>query len=196
MNARRRSIDKWKEDPINTEMSIDELEDDELDDVMEEEDAVDDDYCTSPAASPESGTDEMVMVRHHLQSINHAGTALTGTTTAATLLSSLGGQGTAAISMQRDQSSTNSNLHQMVQQQHHQHPNGTTVTLTRYPDGTLKATPISVTSTGLNGGHQPTAVLVATANPAAVVQQLHPNQTTSNALGVSHDTLTSTALDL
>lgn len=89
------------------------------------------------------------------------------------------------------QQTTGSTIQQVVQQQH---PPGTTLTLTRYPDGTFKATPISTLGVNNHHGNTQTAVLLSTENPAAVVQHLHPNQT-SNSL-VSHDNLTSTTLDL
>ena len=189
MNARRRSIDKWKEDPPHG-MSLDDLDDEDLEEM---EDA--DDYCNSPS-SPQS-TDEMISSHQHL-SINNqvtSGTSVTGPT----VLSALSGHNNTTISMQaqaeediENHQNTGGTIQHVVQQQH---PPGTTLALTRYPDGTFKATPIS--TSGVSNHHTnntTTAVLLSTANPAAVVQQLHPNQT-SNSL-VSHDSLTSTTLDL
>ena len=191
MNARRRSIDKWKEDPPHG-MSYDDLEDEEFEELEEG-----DDYCNSPG-SPQS-TEEMIRNNPHLSLNNQSssGSTITGPTT---VLSALSGNNASTISMSSQaeeediehQPTTGNTIQQVVQQQH---PPGTTLALTRYPDGTFKATPISTSN--VNNHHNnssPTAVLLATANPAAVVQQLHPNQT-SNSL-VSHDNLTSTTLDL
>jgi len=190
MNARRRSIDKWKEDTPHG-MSYDDLEDEDLEEL---EDG--DDYCNSPG-SPQS-TEDMIRNHQHLSLNNQAssGSSISGPT----VLSALGGNNASTISMSSQaeeediehQQTTGNTIQQVVQQQH---PPGTTLALTRYPDGTFKATPISTSS--VNNHHNnssATAVLLASANPAAVVQQLHPNQT-SNSL-VSHDNLTSTNLDL
>ena len=187
MNARRRSIDKWKEDPPPG-MSIDDLDDEDFDEMEEA-----DDYCTSPT-SPQS-TEEITRHHQHLATNNQI-TAVT-TVTGPTILSTLSGHGATTISMQaqnpagvEEEPAPVNTLQQVVQQQH---PPGTTLTLTRYPDGTFKATPVS--TSGVHNSHNtPTAVLLATANPAAVVQQLHPHQTTNNL--VSHANLTSTSLDL
>ena len=191
MNARRRSIDKWKEDPPHG-MSFDDLADEDLEEMEDE-----DDYCNSPS-SPQSTEEMKEMIRHHQQlALNNqvnSSTSVTGPT----VLSSLGGHSATTISMTAEaeedidqQQTTGSTIQQVVQQQH---PPGTTLTLTRYPDGTFKATPISTSGVNNHHSNTPTAVLLATANPAAVVQQLHPNQT-SNSL-VLNDNLTSTALDL
>ena len=184
MNARRRSIDKWKED-LPHGLSIDDLEDEDLEEMEET-----DDYCNSPT-SPQS-TEEII--RHH--SINNQ---QVNTVTGTTVLSTLSGHNATTISMHaqtpedvdQHQEDTTNALQQVVQQPH---PPGTTLTLTRYPDGTFKATPISTPGVNNHQNNTPTAVLLATTNPAAVVQQLHPHQT-SNAL-VTHDNLTSTTLDL
>ena len=118
MNARRRSVDKWKDDSI---MDDDQQDDNLLDGMSDDEDDL------------MSSSDEMSQHanNHHFH-------------------------------MQQDQ------------------PSGTTtVTLARYPDGTVKAMPIH-----LGAG----SVLVATSatHPAAVVQHLqHPG-----------DALTPTSLNL
>lgn len=185
MNARRRSIDKWKEDPPHG-MSLDDLEDEDLEEMEEA-----DDYCNSPAS--QQSTEEILRHHQHL-SANNQVTAVTGPT----VLSTLTGHSATTISMEaqtaedmEQQHTTANTLQQVVQQQH---PPGTTLTLTRYPDGTFKATPISTSGVNNHRNNTPTAVLLATANPAAVVQQLHPHQTTNSL--VSHDNLTSTTLDL
>ena len=90
MNARRRSIDKWKEDPPHG-MSLDDLDDEDLEEM---EDA--DDYCNSPS-SPQS-TEDMISSHQHL-SINNqvtSGTSVTGPT----VLSALSGHNNTTISMQ------------------------------------------------------------------------------------------------
>lgn len=194
MNARRRSIDKWKEDPPHG-MSLDDLDDEDLEEMVDDDD---DNYCNSPS-SPQSTED---MIRHHQQFSldNHQVTSGCTSVTGSTVLSALGGHGNTTISIQapteddiENHQTSGSTIQQVVQQQH---PPGTTLTLTRYPDGTFKAIPISTTGSNShnNSSTGPTAVLLSSANPAAVVQQLHPNQT-SNSL-VNHDNLTSTALDL
>lgn len=118
MNARRRSVDKWKDDSI---MDDDHQDDNLLDGMSDDEDDM------------MSSSDEMSQHanNHHFH-------------------------------MQQDQPS-----------------GGTTVSLARYPDGTVKAMPIH-----LGAG----SVLVATSatHPAAVVQHLqHPGEA-----------LTPTSLDL
>ena len=85
MNARRRSIDKWKED-LPHGLSIDDLEDEDLEEMEET-----DDYCNSPT-SPQS-TEEII--RHH--SINNQ---QVNTVTGTTVLSTLSGHNATTISMQ------------------------------------------------------------------------------------------------
>ena len=144
MNARRRSIDKWKEDTPNG-MSYDDLEDEDLEEL---EDG--DEYCNSPG-SPQS-TEDMIRNHQHLSLNNQAssGSSISGPT----VLSALGGNNASTISMSSQaeeediehQQTTGNTIQQVVQQQH---PPGTTLALTRYPDGTFKATPISTSSVNI-----------------------------------------------
>ena len=109
MNARRRSVDKWKDDSM---MDDDEQENNLMDGMSDDEDDDDDMMSSSDETS------------------QHA----------------------------------NSQHYHMQQQQ----DSGTAVTLTRYPDGTVKAVPIHLGSGVLLSNH-PAAVVQHVQHPAAAL---------------------------